>query len=113
MENDKREENIEVSLVFDVNSAIEHIQKSGFLQLNERDHNEEDGINMVELEKRLKEEGFVKEYDFIYDPKQVEVKTVDTEKGLDPKYRGEGWEEVTRISGSRTVHPTLIRKKNR
>jgi hypothetical protein len=103
----KGEENIEVSLVFDVNSVIEHINKTGFLQLNERDYDKEDGIDLTELEKRIKEEKFEMKNGLIFDPNKIETKTVNTENGVNLKE--EGWEEIGRDNNG--FYATLIRRK--
>jgi hypothetical protein len=97
----------EMFFLLNPEDAIKAVKRDGYFLMPKE---ELPGFDLDKLYEMVKTEGFEadkSDHNLIYDPSRIETKTVNVEKGLDSKYKEEGWEEVQR-SGDYAI---LIKKK--
>jgi hypothetical protein len=76
--------------------VIRAVRDVGYVSIEPEDVKNVEG-GEAQLSKMLKEVGFEElQPGLYYDPKRIEFKSVNTEKGLDLKYTEDGWEQLDR-----------------
>ena len=104
----KTETSAEGYLLHKPQDIIRCVHDNGYVSIESEDVKSVDGGEQ-ELLRQLKEAD-IEEYSpgLYYNPKRIQFQTVNTEKGLDPKYAEEGWTQLERMVEGRIA--LLVRK---